>query len=149
MVNIYNFHETFGVGKSWVSAQTSNLSKKLRLVDVLHKGRKIITYECPRLIAVLTERLSSLGSGGSMGSIPMSDRTVFMYSELVIVHARKCIWFMISSKIWKIKSPHAIPFLKSVFQVQRTMLELLNQLDGFEATKNIKVSNKEHRSKEQ
>lgn len=25
------------------------------------------------------------------------------------------------------------------FQVQRTMLELLNQLDGFEATKNIKV----------
>ena len=25
-------------------------------------------------------------------------------------------------------------------QVQRTMLELLNQLDGFEATKNIKVS---------
>jgi len=26
-------------------------------------------------------------------------------------------------------------------EVQRTMLELLNQLDGFEATKNIKVSN--------
>lgn len=25
-------------------------------------------------------------------------------------------------------------------EVQRTMLELLNQLDGFEATKNIKVS---------
>ena len=25
------------------------------------------------------------------------------------------------------------------FEVQRTMLELLNQLDGFEATKNIKV----------
>ena len=74
-----------------VSAQTSNLSKKLRLVDVLHKGRKIITYECPRLIAVLTERLSSSGSGGSMGSIPMSDHIVFMYSELVIVHARKCI----------------------------------------------------------
>lgn len=27
-------------------------------------------------------------------------------------------------------------------EVQRTMLELLNQLDGFEATKNIKVSHK-------
>lgn len=27
-------------------------------------------------------------------------------------------------------------------EVQRTMLELLNQLDGFEATKNIKVSQK-------
>ena len=27
-------------------------------------------------------------------------------------------------------------------EVQRTMLELLNQLDGFEATKNIKVSNR-------
>ena len=26
-----------------------------------------------------------------------------------------------------------------VLQVQRTMLELLNQLDGIEATKNIKV----------
>jgi 26S proteasome regulatory subunit T6 len=26
-------------------------------------------------------------------------------------------------------------------EVQRTMLELLNQLDGFESTKNIKVSN--------
>lgn len=26
-------------------------------------------------------------------------------------------------------------------EVQRTMLELLNQLDGFEATKNIKVQN--------
>lgn len=26
-------------------------------------------------------------------------------------------------------------------EVQRTMLELLNQLDGFEATKNIKVCN--------
>jgi 26S proteasome regulatory subunit T6 len=26
-------------------------------------------------------------------------------------------------------------------EVQRTMLELLNQLDGFEATKNIKVMN--------
>ena len=26
-------------------------------------------------------------------------------------------------------------------EVQRTMLELLNQLDGFEATKNIKVFN--------
>lgn len=31
------------------------------------------------------------------------------------------------------------PIVTSVFQVQRTMLELLNQLDGFEATKNIKV----------
>lgn len=29
-------------------------------------------------------------------------------------------------------------------EVQRTMLELLNQLDGFEATKNIKVSNHLH-----
>jgi ATP-dependent 26S proteasome regulatory subunit len=27
-------------------------------------------------------------------------------------------------------------------EVQRTMLELLNQLDGFEATKNIKVSSR-------
>jgi 26S proteasome regulatory subunit T6 len=27
-------------------------------------------------------------------------------------------------------------------EVQRTMLELLNQLDGFEATKNIKVMNR-------
>lgn len=28
-------------------------------------------------------------------------------------------------------------------EVQRTMLELLNQLDGFEATKNIKVQRKD------
>ena len=75
-----------------MSAQTSNLSKKLRLVDVLHKRRKIITYECPRLIAVLTERLSSSGSGGSPGSNPGPDRTVFMYSESVNMHARKCIY---------------------------------------------------------
>lgn len=31
-------------------------------------------------------------------------------------------------------------------EVQRTMLELLNQLDGFEATKNIKVSPRAHDS---
>ena len=31
------------------------------------------------------------------------------------------------------------PMYYMVLQVQRTMLELLNQLDGFEATKNIKV----------
>ena len=36
------------------------------------------------------------------------------------------------------------PMYYMVLQVQRTMLELLNQLDGFEATKNIKVSDKEH-----
>lgn len=29
-------------------------------------------------------------------------------------------------------------------EVQRTMLELLNQLDGFEATKNIKVAHTKH-----
>ena len=100
MVNIYNFHETFGVGKSWLSAQTSNLSKKLRLVDVLHKGRKIITYECPRLIAVLIERLSSSGSGGSPGSNPRPTVQFLCIQNRLICMLGNA--FMISSKIWTI-----------------------------------------------
>jgi len=41
-----------------------------------------------------------------------------------------------------VKSPFSFVFFKRITgdsEVQRTMLELLNQLDGFEATKNIKV----------
>ena len=65
------------------------LSKKFSCHATGVKIKKIITDECPRLIAVLTERLSSLGSGGSPGSNPGSDRKVFVYTESVIVHAWK------------------------------------------------------------
>ena len=84
MLNIYNF-----LWNIWhwqimeMSAQTPNLPKILRFVDVLHKRSKSCTYECPSQIAVLIERLSSSGSWGSVGSIPMPDRTVFMYIESV------------------------------------------------------------------
>ena len=69
------------------SCANADSCQNLRFVDVLHKRSKISTYECPSLIAVLTERLSSFGSWGSVGSIPMPDRTVFMYTESVNVHA--------------------------------------------------------------
>ena len=65
------------------------LSKKFSCHATGVKIKKIITDECPRLIAVLTERLSSSGSGGSPGSNPGSDRTVFVYTESVIVHTWK------------------------------------------------------------
>ena len=42
------------------------------------------------------------------------------------------VWYF----VWAI-NPYQYCYFR--FQVQRTMLELLNQLDGFEATKNIKV----------
>ena len=56
------------------------------------KEVKVALMNAPASIAVLIERLSSLGSGGSPGSNPGPDRTVFMYSESVNMHARKCIY---------------------------------------------------------
>ena len=38
-----------------------------------------------------------------------------------------------------ISSRHSISHISHESEVQRTVLELLNQLDGFETTKNIKV----------
>ena len=43
------------------------------------------------------------------------------------------------SEVWFFFASNLLQYRYFRFQVQRTMLELLNQLDGFEATKNIKV----------
>ena len=52
--------------------------------------------------------------------------------------ARKCSTFWVHSLIFNFVLTYFLHFLADS-EVQRTMLELLNQLDGFEATQNIKV----------
>ena len=65
-------------------------SQKLVILTMFcTKELKFALINAPALIAVLIERLSSSGSGGSPGSNPGSDRTVFVYTESVIVHAWK------------------------------------------------------------
>lgn len=71
------------------------------------------------------DEIDSIGSsrleGGSGGKILLSfhQRTFFFDNFFMIIIILSCV--------------------KGDSEVQRTMLELLNQLDGFEATKNIKV----------
>jgi hypothetical protein len=55
-----------------------------------------------------------------------------LFLHILVLASGRC-WSFLVINIWKFSNV----FLP--VEVQRTMLELLNQLDGFEATKNIKV----------
>ena len=65
------------------------------------------------------------------------------------MHLHSCLWFWIAANVhWRRfrYGLRVVPYgsrartIHHFYEVQRTMLELLNQLNSFEATKNIKVN---------
>ena len=67
-----------------------------------------------------------------MGCIPQLRRNLTFYSTIIMdFHAQTCAWLKLLINV--------IIFFSADREVQRILLELLNQMDGFDQTVNVKV----------